>query len=219
MKGRVLLLVGSPHVSGSSATLGAQLLEGLPDERWEKHTLRVYPTLDSEEAWRDLVSAVEHADLVVLSAPLYVDALPAAVTRAMERLATERTASARRPDQRLMVLMNCGFLEARQCEVALEICRRFAREAGFQWAGGLSVGAAGRMTPYVRAALDLTVAALDAGEEVPSTAVELAGKLPMPPWLYVVVASAFMWFEARKHGAQWRLGARPYALAMGDARK
>jgi len=219
MKERALLLVGSPHASGASAMLGAQLLDRLPTDRWDTHTLRIYPTLSSDDRWRDLIDAVHGADLIVLSAPLYVDALPAAVTRAFERLAAGPAVSGARPGQRFMVLMNCGFLEARQCEVALSICNRFAREAGLQWAGGLSVGVAGRMTPYVQEALDLAAAALDAGDQVPSAAVALASKPPMPAWLYVVVASAFMWFEARKHGAHRRLGARPYVPAMGGGRE
>lgn len=33
------------------------------------------------------------------------------------------------------------------------------------------------------------------------------------------VASAFMWFEARKQGAHRRIGARPYAPVMGDGRE
>ena len=158
------------------------------------------------------------ADLIVLSAPLYVDALPAAVTWAIERLATELGASGGRPGKRLMAAMNCGFPEARQCEVALRICRRFAREAGLQWAGGLGVGGAGRMTPNVLAALDLAAAALDAGDEVPPEAVALVSKPAVPAWIFALVASAYMWLEARKQGVHGRIGARPYAPATRDGR-
>ena len=39
--------------------------------------------------------------------------------------------------------MNCGFAEAHHNDVALDIYRLFARDAGLHWAGGLAIGGGG----------------------------------------------------------------------------
>ena len=88
----------------------------------------------SEEATEELLAAVAAADLVVLSFPLYVDSLPAPVdprARADRRLA--RGGRARRPGARraeqpaFVAICQSGFPEVEHNEVALEICRNFAR--------------------------------------------------------------------------------------------
>jgi len=208
---RMLLLVGGPHAAGTSAILGAELVKRMPAERWDSRTLLLQAALGSDDAWRTLVDAVRDADLIVLSAPLYVDALPAATTRALELLAEELSAAPMASPPRLAVIMNCGYPEARQNALALEICRRFAVEAGLDWAGGLGFSSVNRQGPGLRQALGRTAAALDEGRPVPPEVARQLERIGMPAFLFVPIGNNYMRQSAREYGQHKRLDARPYA--------
>ena len=140
-----LLLVGSPKPGEStSESLGAYLLEALEKGGVKTQTLHV----DQGRALRtsrakDCLEAVASSDLVVLSFPLYVDSLPAPTTRALELIAAARAGSAGagapadEHSPAFLAICQSGFAEAEHSAVAIEICRNFARSAGFAWAGGL----------------------------------------------------------------------------------
>ena len=74
-----------------------------------------------------------------LSSPLYVDSLPSTTIRALQEIKQHRRSCNNKP-QRLVVIINSGFPEAEQNYTALQICRRFALESGFEWLGGLPLG-------------------------------------------------------------------------------
>ena len=90
-----------------------------------------------------LCALVASADLFVLSFPLYIDSLPAPVIRAFELIAARRAGAPAEAggQQAMVVVAQCGFPHAEHNAVALEICEHFAGEAGFEWAGGLALGA------------------------------------------------------------------------------
>jgi hypothetical protein len=219
---RFIALIGSPRRRGTSERLGSFLAEALAARGWATDVLSVPAALRTPERWAALEMSVRTADAVALSLPLYVDALPGPLTCALERLAAARQAVP--PDSRpwLVALVNSGFLEAEQNDVAVEICRLFAREAGFTWAGGLAIGGGGAMAGQpldsahgllasIHRALTLTVEALDTGQPIPADALALARRRLMPRWLYMGMANLGMYLGARKHHALTRMNARPYA--------
>jgi hypothetical protein len=241
-----LLLVGSPKKGTStSESLGTHLLDRLARHAIPARIVRLHRVLSSAEAWEDVLAAIETTDLVILAAPLYVDSLPSHVIAALERITARRQGAEDRPSDdahasagdvgearfafsrilnrpRFVCIVNCGFPEARHNETAIRICRQFAREAGFDWAGGLALGGGemiagkplvkmGGMVRRVVAALDLAAEALATGDAVPDQAVTLMAKPLISPRLFVL-AGAFVWrMGARRYGAQRRLKARPYA--------
>lgn len=207
-----LLLVGSPRKSRSaSETLGGYLLEQLADYHVATDKAYIYSARKSEEQLEALVTAVAQADLVILAAPLYVDCLPAAVIEFLEILARRLPDHDRAEGQRFVAISNCGFPEAHQNEIALEIYRRFALETGFDWAGGLAMGAGeavkgrplaefGGMARNVIAALDQAAGALAQGEPVPpEAAARMAGQM-MPGWIYRMMGNLGWHIQARKYG-------------------
>ena len=236
--GRVLLLVGSPKRERStSAVLGAYVTARLADEGYHRTTVDLRKSLASAAGTAELLASVDGADAIVLSTPLYIDSLPATVTRALELIAQHRLARAlvseltprdtladveatltTRP--LLLALVNLGFPESQQGTVALEICRHFAAAADLDWAGGLSLGGGGalegrplneraKMTRHVRAALDLAAAALAAGEPVPEAAVALMARPLVRPAVYRRATNRGFHRLARKH-KELDLDARPY---------
>jgi len=208
-------------------------------------------SLRSDEATETLHAAVAAADLVVLSFPLYIDSLPAPVIRALELIAGRQagvpaaagaageaaTAAAEAgaagvagEKPAFVAICQCGFPEAAHNEVALEICAHFARAAGFEWAGGLGMGAGGmvaeqplsrirgRVRSVVRA-LDLSAAELAAGRSVPAEAVRLMAKPAVPAFAY---ATSPIGAGAASRGSaatrrRWTRGRSPETAARPEA--
>jgi hypothetical protein len=224
---KALLLIGSPKAGRSSSrSLGEFVVEQLEERGVSTETLSLIQALRSEEATQALLAAVDRADLVVLVFPLYVDTLPAAATRALERVARHRAARAQSVARvpGLVALCQSGFPEPSQNAVALEICRSFARAARFEWAGGLALGGGaaidGRplrelgalMSSCVRA-LESAVAAVAEGLPVPDEAVRRMAWTPLPRFAYRAVGNLLWLMRARKVGGRTPLDARPFAAA------
>ncbi len=220
-RSRALLVVGSPKPKGStSEALGAYVLARLEAFGFSTKALHAGAEL-RVDGGRVLAATVDAADVVLLATPLYVDAAPTALTRAMEVIAWRRREVQHGRHPRLAAIVNCGFPEARHNDTALAIYRCFAREAGLEWAGGLGIGMGGslggkpverlgRMGRNLRQAMDLMADALAEGRDVPEEAVELAGKPFMPPWMYVTVAQLGWRLQARPHKAGRRLKDTPH---------
>ena len=220
-----LLMIGSAKGRKStSEALGSHLLERLDERGLETDTARVHEALKKEDDRNALLEAVEEADLLLLACPLYVDSLPAHVTKLLE-LTAERRQDQRAPrSQRLVAILNCGFPEAFHNDTALAICQRFAHETGIEWAGGLALGGgetiAGRSLQNMgflgflarnpRKALDLAAAALAQGDVIPDEAATLMAKPLVPARLYEWAASRAWKKRAKKHGVAHTLDARPY---------
>jgi NAD(P)H-dependent FMN reductase len=120
--------------------LGAHLMDRLEADDVETQKLYVYPALRSETRMNALITATAAADLVVISAPLYVDSLPAAVTELLEVLHRQLDDHARPAEQLLVVISNCGFPEAEQNvrTAHLPLLRapgwvHLGRRAGYGW--------------------------------------------------------------------------------------
>jgi hypothetical protein len=122
--------------------------------------------------------------------PLYADALPYLVTKAFTVIASRSHPAQVGCRKRFVAIVNSGFPEMHQNAVALAICREFALQCTFSWAGGLAFGAGGmigvqplnqvnRPGPPVRhviEALEITAAALAAGLPVPREALRMIGR-------------------------------------------
>ena len=218
---RAVFLVGSarPPGTGNSEALASYLLARLVEGGMETEVFHVHrcQRLEREQA---LFAAVDGADLFVLSTPLYVDALPYLVTRCCERMAAHRAAEPKERRSRLVALVNCGFPEVVHTMTALEICRIFARQAGFVWAGGLGLGGGeaiggrpleevGGMTRNVRRGLDLAAEALLADRVVPEEAQALLARPMMPSRLYTAFGNIGWLRTGRRKGTLRRMWDRP----------
>jgi multimeric flavodoxin WrbA len=219
---RAVLLVGSPRTrKSSSLSLGGYLFDRLAEHQVETETFFIHTSLYSPERMQALQNAVDAADLVMLAFPLYVDSLPAPVMGALQQIAERRHIQGEtRP--RFAALANCGFPEADHNRTALAICEMFARQAGFDWAGALALGAgeglvhgaalaeaSGPAIP-IRNALDLAAAALAQGQTIPQSAIDLLARPVIPAWLYRWMG-VFGWRQqAKKYGVQNKLRRQAY---------
>lgn len=222
MSQHALLLVGSPKPRNStSETLGDYLLVQLKQKGLETKKILVNQELKSPGGSDKLISAVNECDILILSCPLYVDSAPATVTKALEIIAEQRRKKIQPRQQFMLALSNSGFPEAHHNETAISIYRCFAKEAGFNWVGGLALGGGGTingrpltelggLVKNVTKSLDLAAGALLEGIPLPEEAVNLTAKPLIPNWLYLLVAQLGWRFQAKEHGAFSKLNARPY---------
>jgi hypothetical protein len=219
---RALLIVGSPRRGKStSAALGSYLFSGLAGRGFATETLFAVQAHKARESLASVCAAADTAELVILAFPLYADSIPAPLIAVMEALAVHRKGRGAKGNQRLAAIVNSGFPEAAQSAVALRICRRFAGEAFFSWAGGLALGGgeaiggkplaeAGGAARHARRALDLAATALAEGGKIPDETVAIMARPFVWSWLYILVGNYGWKRDARKHGVGDQLRARPY---------
>jgi hypothetical protein len=219
-----LLLVGSAKPAGESTSeaLGSYLLARLAAHDIAATTWHVARALRTPARVAELLTAVDRADLFILAFPLYVDGLPYLATAALEQIAAHRQAQTPPRPATFLAIANCGFPEAHHNVTALAICAQFAETAGFQWAGGLALGAggvihgqpltkAGGLVRNVTAALDQAAGALAAGEPLPQQVVTGMAQPLMPGLAYMLMGDIGWLMQARQHHALTRLGAKPLA--------
>jgi putative NADPH-quinone reductase len=225
---KVLLLVGSPRGKASiSKSLGDELLRRLESAGMTAVEMTAQEALHSTEEQHRLHREMDMAELVVVSFPLYVDQLPAPLIQVLELVAERRkgklgvTPWAGPLVQKLAAIVQCGFPETSQNQSAVDVMRQFAREAGFEWAGALSLGMggaiggdrlekAGGMVRNVLKSLDVAAASLGAGGNVPEEATRLMAMPLMPRWFYSMAANWGFRRRLRKHGARKKAFDRPY---------
>jgi len=217
---RAVLLVGSPRTKRStSASLGGYLFEQLKGYGVETETVQIHTSLYSKERMNALYKAIDQSDLAVLAFPLYVDSLPAPVTAALEKIALHCKASS---SIRFAAIANCGFPGAEHNNTALAICCEFARQNGFAWMSGLSLGAGegivhgvplqemdGRAIP-LKQSLELAADALASGNPIPQSAQDLLSKPVIPNWMYTLMGRYGWRAQAKQYGMEKELKRQPY---------
>lgn len=222
MNRKALLLVGSPKPGNSSSeSLGDYLLEKLQLAGVEIEKIKINQVINSEAGKAKLIADTNTCDILIFSCPLYIDSTPASVIKAMEIIAREGNGRGTPTRRVMLAICNSGFPEAHQNHTALAIYRCFAKEAGFEWAGGLALGGGGSidgrplkslggMVRNIIKSLDLTAAAIIEGESIPEQAVKLMAKPIVPNWLYMLFGNLLWRGQAKQYGTQKKLNDRPY---------
>lgn len=223
---RALLLVGSgkPHGTSTSEALGAVLLERLALE-CDTVTVR-YAQREAHDAaaLHEFTDTVRAHDLLVVASPVYIDALPALVTRALEAVVADRATADDPPPLTVAMVLNCGFPESRHASVARAIGALFARRAKARWAGALQLGGggavhgeplatAGRLVAHLPPLLEAAGDALAAGRSIPADVREAFRAQLMPTALYMAAGDAGWLWTASHEGALTRLWERPVEVS------
>lgn len=142
---RALLFIGSPvKLNSTSDSLGTYLLNELERKGFQisKYHVTQLINYDGTETGTNPEFFVEldKTDIFIMSFPLHIDSLPAITIRALEVIRKHRQEHHQAKKPLLAAIANSGFPEPHQNSTALEICRCFGEESGFQWAGSLAVG-------------------------------------------------------------------------------
>lgn len=218
---KALLFIGSPHgFNSTSNSLGSYLLDKLQSGGYEVSKSHAQASVHSQEKQAEMLSQVANSDLLILAFPLYVDSLPAGLILALEKIAEDRKKPSAAKHTRLVAIVNNGFPDSKQNATAIAICKQFANEVGYEWAGALTMGSGpmingapldeAPMMKNIKKALDLTAQSLLEGSNVPDEATELMAKTPLPKFIMTMFANAGWKPMAKQYGKQKNLRDRPY---------
>lgn len=126
---KILILNGSPRVPRSNSKRYAALFaRAWGGESETMDLLRADPKAVAER--------LETVSRVLLVFPLYADAIPVPVLRVFRAL--EAAPPRNRPT--VSVLVNCGFLEPEQCDVAVDMVALFCKRMGWPVGSVLEIG-------------------------------------------------------------------------------
>jgi hypothetical protein len=176
---KVVFITGSPRGKNStSRSLLNYIAEGMEKEGVETVNFWIHNALKREDSFVELLSSIEEADLIILASPLYVDCLPAPVIKVLKMIKDHRDREGIDKEQGFCAIVNSGFPEAFQNDIAISIYKKFAEDTGFRWLGGLTLGMgeaihgkplkeAGGMVRNVMKSLDIAVSSLSESKEIP----------------------------------------------------
>lgn len=186
--GSAVVLVGSARPKGTSTSesLAQELIVHLRESGTVISVIYANQFIKAGRTAEQALEAMLCADLLVISAPLYVDGLPYLVTSALEQLSC-RMAQQTHALRRLVGILNCGYPEAIHNRIAMRMLRNFAHRNNLAWAGGLALGGGeiiqGRSMAAIRfvlpapaRALRLAALALSVGASIPPQAIRLMAK-------------------------------------------
>jgi hypothetical protein len=121
-----------------------------------------------------------------------------------------------------LAIINSGFPESSQSQIALDICHHFARASKMKWLGGLSLGAGfilagkdlrkmGWFVRNIKRSLDVSAMAINQGETIPDEAIQIMGKPLLGKKLFCWLGNMGFKQMARRMGTIQQIYDRPYA--------
>lgn len=205
---KIALISGSPKTKHCTSLV---LLDGLrgclrPDIEVIEAAFRTASPGKGE------LAAVLGCDALVVACPLYVDGLPGHLVGALEALEAELKAAPGR-SRTLYGILNCGFYEGEQAEVALEMLGHWARRAGVRWGGGIGVGAGGML-----GGLDSVPMGKGPKKSIGAALADLAGRIGVlaegePVYVHADIPR-IAYKTAAEHG--WRTAVKKRGLGVKD---
>lgn len=220
---RVVALVGSNRGEKSTSASMVNYLAGKLEAQATQVDMFFSRFLCSyQETFGSFLKEVKESDFFIVSAPVYVDLLPAPLIQVLEEI-RGRVGRNGLKGKKMLAIIHSGYPEPQQRKPGLEMCRLFAREMGMEWCGGLSFGGTspingeplekmGGMAKGIRTALDHTAENLTNREadEFKELVLEDKSTIPIPSWMVKLMMNAMTRNNARKTGIK-DLKARPYS--------
>jgi hypothetical protein len=221
---RVLFLVGSPRGKKSTSTsIANYLADRLQEKGFETEIIWINLQLSNEEKLNQMLVAVDNANIIILTAPLYDDCQPFVVTRTMEAIAARQNSL---EGKCFLPIINCGFPEPEHITaVAISIYEKFASTVGLNWAGSLAIGGGemlqgsagkkledlGKMAARTTKILERISDSLAAGERFPDESLRTVPDLFYKPFMKKLILGMNNWSwksRAKKKGEA--VDARPF---------
>lgn len=133
---RIALINGSPKVNNSASGALLEDLKRCLGENVEVVEFGFHSRAISNEVIEELAKT----DAWVFLYPLYVDGIPGHLLSCLIQLEEARIQN---PKIHIYGIVNCGFYEGIQAELALKLLQNWCVKTGFTWSGGIGVGGGG----------------------------------------------------------------------------
>ena len=127
--GKVMIINASPRAPKSNSKQYAQLF--LEHCRLDTEYCEV-----KKSNHLALCQMIENCSDIVFVFPLYADSIPVTLLNFLKTL--QETASSKKPT--ISVMINCGFIEPYQNDIAVKMLQLFARKNGYPFGSAFKIG-------------------------------------------------------------------------------
>jgi multimeric flavodoxin WrbA len=138
---KIALINGSPKIKDSAS--GAILHDLKPFLEKDNNFISEHKYTKPQLTAKDMEQIIEN-DVLVFAFPLYVDGIPAHLLNCLVQLESYFS-NIKDKEIKVYVLVNCGFHEGKQNELAIEILENWCEKAGLNWGQGIGIGAGGML--------------------------------------------------------------------------
>lgn len=144
----------------------------------------------------DIVNSLIQIDTIIFSFPLYVDAPPSKVIEFMEYIINNNISL---KDKNIYVICNCGFLESKHNNIAIDIIKNFCDNNEANFKGFLKIGA-GEIIGKCNKSILYEFISIFFELKIKKFKRYLNNKKniyldttirPVPKWLYVIIANIY----------------------------
>ena len=137
--GKLMIVNGSPRAPKSNSKIYVEIFK----KYWKEDVLE-YSVTAKKHA--EACALVGGADEVLFSFPLYADGLPVTLMRFLKELEDFAPGN-----KKVHALINCGFYEPEQNQVALDMLKEFCRRNGMTFCSSLCIGSGEALptTPFM----------------------------------------------------------------------
>jgi len=147
-----------------------------------------------DEISKELFSASK----VILIFPLYVDSIPSILLGFLNRL--EKLGEKYKSRPTVYIVINCGFIESEQNNVAISIMEYFLKKNGYSYGGVLSIGSGEAIldSPFrgmVTSKIKKFAKAVDQGEKI-----SIKTQMPISKFLFVMAGNNYWSLKGAAHG-------------------
>ena len=187
--GKILILNGSPRAPRSHSKRYAQLFA----EACRMETAYYNITRSNH---LELCAQLEGCSDVLLVFPLYADGIPAPLLEFLKTL--EENPPKSRPV--VSILINCGFLEPQQNDIAVEMIRLFCSQNGYPYGSVLKIGSGEAIldTPF-RLLVQRKIGKLARSIEARQNRTDQV-TMPLPKWMFLNASTIFWSNYGKRNG-------------------
>ena len=132
---RALVINGSPKKKGGASVFFSKILSVMlfPQKV-------IFKAAGLSRNYDDIFAHLQNTDIVIISAPLYVDSIPSHFIHFLKKM--EEYCVNKKCKFMVYVISNAGFIEGRTNRVHLEQYKCWCKRANITWGGGLGIGGA-----------------------------------------------------------------------------
>ncbi|MDF2803084.1 MAG: hypothetical protein K0S61_2987 [Anaerocolumna sp.] len=132
----ILIINASPKIAENNSGYFINEIKSMIGSSHKISEVRIInPNLNNE-----LIQAISSCNTIIIAFPLYVDSIPSHLTNVLTQLSMEVQSVNQNPI-RVFGVVNCGFYEAHQTHIALQILKNWCYKSGFKWCQGIGIGA------------------------------------------------------------------------------